>query len=183
MAKSYDLVGQRFGRLTVTERAGSNRKGNSLWKCTCICGNTSIVTASNLIWGTTTSCGCLKKERAAEHVPNTQKGTENPRYKHGGSLNGKRTRLYRIWQNMKSRCTNQRFTSYPYYGGRGITVCSEWLTDFAAFRDWALSNGYADDLTIDRIDVNKGYSPDNCRWATKSDQSSNRRPYKMHRKQ
>lgn len=182
MPRRRDLTGQCFGRLTATEVAGANKKGNLLWECRCSCGNTVIVESSNLVSGSTLSCGCLKKERAAEHVPKTPTGQTSPAYKHGGTSGGKRTRLHRIWQNMKSRCTNPRCTSFPYYGGRGITVCNEWLSDFSAFRDWALANGYADDLTIDRVDVDKGYSPDNCRWATKAEQSRNRRPYKKPRK-
>ena len=97
-------------------------------------------------------------------------GSLNPNYKHGL----KRTRLFSIWSNMKSRCYNQNIKSYSHYGARGITMCDEWKNDFKSFYDWSMSNGYKDDLTIDRIDVNGNYEPSNCRWATIKEQSLNK---------
>ena len=101
-------------------------------------------------------------------------GSNNPNYKDGR----KGSRLYRIYNNMKNRCYNEHSNSYKNYGGRGITVCDEWLNDFKAFYDWAITHGYRDDLTIDRKDNDKGYSPDNCRWATALEQRLNQRPRK-----
>lgn len=98
-----------------------------------------------------------------------RKGRNNPNYKHGGN----NTRLFFIWQSMLDRCRRPKNKQYKDYGGRGITVCSEW-EDFAIFREWALSNGYTDSLTIDRIDNDKGYCPSNCRWANKYTQSNNK---------
>lgn len=168
MSKVIDLKGQRFGRLTVVELAEPHidPKGRRLtrWKCVCDCGNTVEVLRNSLIQGHSKSCGCLHSEISREVF--TKMHTT-----HGG----RHTRLYGIWCGMKNRCYNENVVSFPDYGGRGITVCSEWLDNFAAFRDWALANGYRDDLSIDRRNNDMGYSPDNCRWATGTDQANNKR--------
>lgn len=169
MRKVVDLTGQRFGRLTVLERAPnqmvnlkSGRKMSvTAWRCKCDCGGEKVIVGSSLKSGYTRSCGCLEKENRVKLLKT-----------HGLTD----TRLHRIWSGMKARCNRKTCPAYPNYGGRGITVCSEWEHSFIEFYNWAISHGYRDDLSIDRINNDKGYSPDNCRWATRHEQRINQRP-------
>lgn len=165
--KRIDLTGQRFGRLTVIERDGTDKNGrNVMWLCVCDCGGTTRTTTTHLRNGHAQSCGCLFREKLIEGGEKTRFATT-----HGKS----RTRLYRILTGMKSRCYNPQSHKYPLYGARGITVCDEWKNSFQAFYEWAIANGYSDDLSIDRIDNDRGYSPNNCRWSTVTEQNRNRR--------
>lgn len=153
-----DLAGQQFGRWTVIERAERDKHRFACWLCRCQCGTIKSVNENTLVRGKSTSCGCLTKEA------NSQRGTHGESHK---------TRLYRCWQLMRRRCNNPNSTEYHYYGARGITVCARW-EKYEHFRD-DMGDHPGDGYSIDRIDNDRGYEPDNCRWATRSQQSSNQR--------
>ena len=172
MSAKLDLVGRRFGRLTVIEDSGRRTaKKQVIWHCVCDCGNHKYVPTTYLTTGDTSSCGCLFMETC--RLPNTTR--------HGNaSPNGEHTRIYESWHQMKKRCNNPKDHNYKNYGGRGITVCDEW-NRYETFRDWALAHDYADDLTLDRIDVNGNYEPSNCRWADAITQGNNRRTNRLMR--
>ena len=158
MRKRTDLTGKRVGKLTVIDYAYT-KNNKAYWNCICDCGNKCVVTARNLITAMTQSCGCSKRESMRKVA-----------LKHGGSG----TRLYSIWCNMKDRCYNPNNKHYHRYGGRDITICSEWVNNFSSFESWALSHGYDDKLSIDRINNDAGYNPENCRWVTNKVQQNNR---------
>lgn len=155
--KLIDITGNRYGRLTVIEYAGKSK-----WVCLCDCGNVVTVKACDIKAGNTRSCKCIRHE----YLVNRNKSKATHR------MTG--SRLYHIWLGMKSRCYYPNHPEYKYYGGNGVTVCEEWRTSFETFSQWAVANGYADGLTIDRINTRGNYEPLNCRWATYKEQENNK---------
>lgn len=166
MGAFQDLTGQRYGNLTVVILAWKDHKG-SHWLCRCDCGNEKVIRPDALKSGRTKSCGCLIKKVQRER--NTTHGLH-------------KSRIYQCYYAMRERCLNPNEHRYSDYGGRGITICDEWLGEngFQNFHAWAMGNGYTDELTLDRIDVNGNYCPENCRWATRAQQSDNTRRTKRH---
>lgn len=165
-ASMIDLCNEKFGLLTVVERAedyvSPKGKHHVRWLCKCDCGGTSIVSTNQLRSGKTKSCGCLLR-RGGHTI-------------HGGRYD----RLYSVYANMKNRCYNANSQDYKYYGDRGVTICEDWLNNYLLFKDWAYKNGYDDSAefgkcTLDRIDVDGQYCPENCRWVDMKVQSNNRR--------
>lgn len=164
--KKLNLIGRKFGRLTAVRGLEKRQGGDVIWLCRCDCGNLTEVRTSHLRNGGIKSCGCLREEWMSE-LGSRQRGESHPAYRHGDFINRKPSRLYKTWINMKTRCYNSNGEIYRRYGGRDIHICNEWRNDFMAFRDWALANGYQDNLTIDKINNDDDYSPKNCQWLTR----------------
>lgn len=166
--KAIDLTGKKFGHLLVLKRAAVSYRGSAVWLCKCDCGNTLEVVGSHLRTGHTKSCGCYKITQTRE----------------ANSTHGEcSTRLYKVWSHMLGRCNTTNGKDSKWYYDKGITVCQEWH-DYLAFKEWALANGYDPnakfgECTLDRIDGNKGYSPDNCRWVSAKEQARNRSTSKL----
>lgn len=158
MSQFKDITGQKFGRLTALYRL-HNIEGRTKWLCICDCGNFAEVMTYSLSTGHAKSCGCYQNDRLIESLATHYKC---------------HTKLYKVWSSMKKRCYNKKCNSYKNYGARGIAVCDEWKHNFQTFHDWAMDNNYQEGLSIDRINVDGNYEPNNCRWTDRTTQNRNR---------
>lgn len=153
MGAFRDLTGMSFGKLKVIEKVDRNKSGNWRWRCKCECANETIVAGPDLIRGRTISCGCALRETARKNA--------RERF---STHHETKSRLYKLWSNIKANCYNENSRDYHLYGALGIEMCSEWKESYEAFRDWSLANGYHEKLTLDRIDDKLDYTPENCVW-------------------
>ncbi|GEL67233.1 hypothetical protein [Marinilactibacillus psychrotolerans] len=157
MSRKLELTGKKFERLTAISEAGRDNQGRVTWNCHCECGNNKVIASRHLVQGKIKSCGCYAIQNVTERMTTHD-------------LTNKNRNLLNIWYSMKRRCLNKKDIHYPRWGGRGITVCDEWM-DPITFFEWAINNGYKTGLSIDRIDNNGNYEPNNCRWVTVSENS------------
>lgn len=171
-----NLVGMVFGRLTVKIRDENHGK-KVAYICICECGNEVSVQSHKLLIGNTKSCGCLRSDAARKR--GVVAGASSPHYTHGYAAKGAVHPLWYKWSSIKARCYNKNVSSFVFYGARGIAVCKEWLESSKAFIEWGINNGWAPYLQIDRIDNEKGYSPDNCRFVTQKENARNRRSNRL----
>ena len=168
MSKLKDLTNCQYERLTVIKRFENNHRGRAMWFCRCACGKELITSGYMLLSGQAKSCGCLRREQIVKSVTKHHKSN---------------TKIYCVWKSIKQRCYNENNKYYHNYGGRGIIMCDEWKNDFSSFYNWAIENGYDSTATnktctIDRIDNDGNYEPNNCRWVDMKIQSNNRRKRK-----
>lgn len=159
MSKLIDLIGQKFNRLTAIKRVENNKHGHIQYQWKCDCGNVIIASGQSVKRGNTKSCGCLLHDTLVER-----------NYKHGRT----KSRLYMIWAGIKQRCYKETSTVYEYYGKKGIRMSIEWKDNFSNFESWAISSGYKEGLTIERIDFNSDYCPENCKWIPLVEQQKNK---------
>ncbi len=159
MPAPKDITGQKFSRLTAIRFTGESKSSGRVWECVCDCGNTVEVPIGKLNSGHTKSCGCQKIESTIKRST-----------KHGYAKRGHQNKAWSIWAGMRKRCFNPKSVGYDNYGGRGITICERW----EKFENFIEDMGECpEDYSIERIDVNKGYEPNNCKWIPLNEQSKN----------